>query len=361
MPMSETDQKNMTINISTLTLIKGLGILGVLALIYWLRDVLMIVVVSVILASALNPWVNGLQRRKVPRIVATLFIYLAFFGSFLVILLLLIPPIAQQIGDIAQNFPEYYNRVINDFQGFQDFSLQQQVFDNLDNVFQSLQSNLSQTTGGIFSAVGSIFGGVFAFMGVVVITFYILLEEDALKKFIRAITPVKYQPYVFQLVNRSQDRLQMWLRGQLILSLIISTLTYIGLSLLGVEYALVLALWAGLTEFIPYLGPLLGGIPAVFIALTTGNFLTAVIVVLLYVVIQQLENNLIVPKVMQKAVGLNPLVVIIVMLTGAKLAGIVGLLLAVPFTIIIKAFMEDFMSAREERENTLEPGSKVKE
>lgn len=352
--MSETEGKHITVTITTSTIFRVILVLLALGLMYLLRDVILIVAISMILASALNPWVNSLQQRKVPRIVATLFIYLLFFGSFVAILLLLIPPIASQIAQITQHFPEYYNRVINDFQRFRDFSLQQSLLNNLNNIFNSLQANMAQTTAGVFSALAGVFGGFFSFLGVVVITFYMLLEENAVKKFLRSVTPTKYQPYVFQLVNRSQDRLRLWLRGQLILCLIIGTLAFVGLWVMGVDYALVLALWAGLTEFIPYLGPFLGGIPAVFIALTTGGFLQALGVVIWYIVIQQLENNLIVPKVMQKAVGLNPLVVIIVMLTGAKLAGVVGLLLAVPLSLIIKAFMEDFFSLREEGENTLE-------
>ena len=230
----------------------------------------------------------------------------------------------------------------------------QNLLETVNDTLQSLQANISQATSGVFNAVASIFGGFFSMLGVIVITFYMLLEENALKKFFRSIMPVKYQPYVFQLVNRSQEQLRNWLRGQLILCLIIGFLAWFGLTIFGVKYALVLGLWAGLTEFIPYLGPFLGGIPAVFIALTTGNFLNAVLVVVWYIIIQQLENNFIVPRVMQKIVGLNPLVVVIVMLVGAKVAGVIGLLLAVPLTIIVRTFLEDFFAFRQEGEDKLE-------
>lgn len=349
--MAEKENKNnLTINISTNTLVKFLLIILGIGLLYMLRDVLMILVVAVILASALNPWVNALQRKKVPRVLATVFIFLAFFGSFILILVLMVPPIANQIGDIASNFPDYYNRVVNDFSKFKEFSLQQNLLDSLQNSLSSLENNISETASGVFGAVASVFGGFFSFLGVIVITFYMLLEEHALKKFIRSMTPAKYQPYVFQLMNRSQERLRLWLKGQMILGFIIFLMSYIGLTILGVKYALVLALWAGLTEFIPYLGPLLGAIPAVFISLTTGNFLITLVVIIMYIVIQQLENTILVPKVMEKTVGLNPLVVIIVMLMGAKLAGLVGILLAVPLTLIIKAFSEDFFANREEED-----------
>jgi len=348
------EEKNITINISTSTIVKIIVILLVLAVIYLLKDVILILVVSIVLATALNPWVSALQRRKVPRILATLFIYLAFFGIFIVVLILLIPPIANEVTDIAKNFPAYYNRILSDFQRFREFSLQQNLLNSLQSTLQSLQTNIAQTTAGVFNAVVGIFGGLFAFLGVMVITFYILLEENALKKFVRSVTPSKYQPYVFQQMNRAQERLRMWLKGQLILCLIIGVLAYIGLTIFGIKYALVLGLWAGLTEFIPYLGPFLGAIPAVFIALTTGSFLKGLFVVIWYIIIQQLENNLIVPKVMEKTVGLNPLVVIIVMLIGAKLAGIMGLLLAVPFALIAKVFLEDFFATKKEEADRLE-------
>ena len=352
--MENQQKKNqMTINISTNTIVKFLLIIFGLGLLYLLRDVLLIIVVSLILASALNPWVNALQRRKVPRVLATVFIFLAFFGSFVLILVLMVPPIAEQVGELASNFPEYYNQVVNGFEQFQEVSWQQGLLDSLQNTLSALQSNISQTASGVFGAVAGVFGGFFSFLGVVVITFYMLLEEHALKQFIRSITPAKYQPYIFQLMNRSQERLRMWLKGQLILGFIIFLLAYIGLSILGVKYALVLALWAGLTEFIPYLGPLLGAIPAVFISLSTGNLWITLILIIWYIIIQQLENTILVPKVMEKTVGLNPLIVIIVMLIGAKLAGLVGILLAVPLTLIIKAFSEDFFAKKDEEDYKL--------
>lgn len=350
----ENKDKSLTINISTSTIFRILIILAAVGVIYLLKDVIMLLVIALVLTNALNPWVNTLQRHKVPRILATILIYFVFLGVFVLVIMLLIPPMAKEVSDIAQNFPTYYNKVVSDFQHFREFSAQQTILNNLESTLKSLQTNIGQTTAGAFSALVSIFGGFFSFIIVLVITFYALLEENALKNFIRSVTPVKYQPYVFQQVNRSQERLQLWLRGQLLLCLIIGVMSYIGLLLLGVKYALVLGLWAGLTEFIPYIGPFIGAIPAVFIALTAGGFIKGLLVVILYIVIQQLENHLLVPKVMQRTVGLNPLVVIIVMLIGAKLAGIVGILLAIPLTLIIKVFAEDLFALKEENDDRLE-------
>lgn len=177
--------------------------------------------------------------------------------------------------------------------------------------------------------------------------------EAGMKEFFRFVAPSKYQPYLVQKINQVQTKLGMWLRGQLILSLIIFALTYLGLTILRVEYALVLALFAGLAEFVPYIGPIISAVPAVFLTFADSP-IKALIVIVLYIVIQQLENQIIVPKVMQKSVGLNPLVVIVVMLVGAKIAGMAGLILAVPTATIIKIFLGDFFEDRKEKEERLE-------
>jgi predicted PurR-regulated permease PerM len=178
-----------------------------------------------------------------------------------------------------------------------------------------------------------------------VITFYFTVEEEGMKRFIRSVSPSHYHPYLMQLINRIQRRLGYWLRGQLILSVVIFVLTFIGLTILGVDYALLLALIAGIFEIIPYLGPFLGAVPAVFLAFVQSP-VKALLVVILYIIIQQLENNIIVPKVMSKSVGINPLLVIIILLVGGKIGGAVGMILAIPVATALSVFFEDFLGKR---------------
>jgi predicted PurR-regulated permease PerM len=144
-----------------------------------------------------------------------------------------------------------------------------------------------------------------------------------------------------RLWTKIQNRLGNWLRGQLILSLVIFTLTYIGLSILQIKYALVLAMLAGSFELIPYVGPILSSVPAIFLAFVQAPYL-ALFVILLYFIVQQLENSLIVPKVMGRVTGLNPIVVLIAVLIGAKIGGIVGTLMAVPVATALSTFLYDF-------------------
>ena len=144
-----------------------------------------------------------------------------------------------------------------------------------------------------------------------------------------------------------QEKIGLWLRGQLVLCLIIFLMSWLGLSLLGVKYSLVLAVFAGVTEFIPYLGPFLGAIPAVFVGFTQAPYL-CLLVIILYIVIQQTENLFLVPMVMKKAVGLNPVIVIISMLIGGTMAGILGILVALPVATAISVVFSDFVDFKNE-------------
>ncbi|MBT6301321.1 MAG: AI-2E family transporter, partial [Candidatus Jacksonbacteria bacterium] len=193
----------------------------------------------------------------------------------------------------------------------------------------------------LFTAASGVIGTVAMIILVLVLTFYLVVEDRGMKRALQAIAPDKTQPYLTQLLSRIQNKMGLWLRGQIILSLIIFILTWIGLTLLGVQYSLLLALVAGLFEIVPFLGPILAAIVAIFFVLAEGDILKVLLVAVLYYVIQLLENHLIVPKVMQKAVGLNPIISIVAVLVGAKIAGIPGAIIAIPLVTAISVFLRD--------------------
>ena len=196
----------------------------------------------------------------------------------------------------------------------------------------------------MFNLITALFGNLVSFIIVLVLTFYLLVQEGAIKRTVLLFTPPSSRGYLSDLIDRMQLRLGHWLRGVLLLGLIVGGLTLVGLRILNVRYFLVLALVAGILELIPYVGPALAAIPAVFFG-ATESLWKGVAVLILYWLIQQLENHLIVPKVMAKAVGLNPLVVIVVILVGAKLAGFVGVLVAVPTTAALSVWLKDVYDA----------------
>ena len=340
MPNPLTDPKDsVTVHISSMSILKILAVLAVLAFIYMVWDIIVLLFISLIFAATLGPSINWLERKKIPRGIGIMLIYVVALFILSMVIVMLIPPITQEIDQLAATFPIYYERFL---QLFGSISMETNMSQTLQNNLREVGQTLSSYTGGVVNTVSGIFGSLTTFFLVLVLTFYFSVRKDGLKNFIHAVTPAKYQKYTIQTFIRIQDKLGLWLRGQILLSLIIFVVTWIGLLILGVKYSLVLALIAGITEVIPFIGPLIGAVPAVFLAFLQSP-IKALFVVILYLVIQQLEGNIIVPKVMQKAVGLNPIVVIVVILLGAKLAGVLGALLSIPVTVAIMTIAGDWL------------------
>ncbi|MEK7167961.1 MAG: AI-2E family transporter [Patescibacteria group bacterium] len=341
------DGKKITIDISVMALFKVLAIILAVVFVFYIRNVVLILFVSLVLASAFDPSIDWLQKHKIPRSAGILLIYLVVLLVLSGAIYLIIPPIAIEVNQLSKDFPMYWEKITSSAKAVQDYSTSHGWDGNIQDSLNAMQTNLSSAAGSVFSTVFSLFGGLVSFFVILFITFYLTVEEQAMKRVIRSFLPVKYQPYITHLINRIQEKIGHWLRGQLLLSLIIFIVSWIGLSAMGVKYALVLALFAGVTEIIPYLGPFLGAIPAVFIGFTMSPWI-GLGVIILYGVIQLAENHIIVPKVMQKVVGLNPVVTIVAILIGAKIAGVLGLLLAVPVATALSVFFEDVVEMKKQ-------------
>jgi predicted PurR-regulated permease PerM len=305
-----------------------------LLFLYIVRDVVGLVFVSVILAAAFDPFVDFLEKRKIPRAISILLIYIILLAIISLVVILLIPPVAEQVGQLARNLPDYYERVaigINNWRG-------EGTVPSLPQALSGLSNNLAKATTGVFTTLTGIFGGLISFVSVLVMTFYLAVQKNGLKHFIRFLTPSEHHNYVLGLADKIQNKIGTWLRGQLILCLVIGIAVYVGLTILGVKYALLLGVIAGITEIIPYVGPFIGAIPGVFIAFS-DSLPKVIMVAALYFLIQQLENYILVPKVMQKSTGINAVVVMAAILIGGKLGGVVGALLAVPVVSMLEVFL----------------------
>lgn len=343
---------NITINISTVAIIKIVAIFLVLAFIYLIRDILLTVFIAIILASVLEPLVNRLEQRKLPRPLGVIFIYVLLLTFFTIVIRMLIPPFAEQIRSLSNNFPDFWNRVLENFQSVRDYSQEQGYLDAIKRGLEGIEGNLSQAASSAYGVIIALFRNVVNFLLILVFTFYLVIQKDAFAKILRALTPSTYHRYVTGLAERIQSKIGSWARGQLLLGCIIGTLSFFGLLFILPHYALVLAIVAGVTELVPYLGPILGSIPAIFLGLTVSP-LHGLLVLILYVVIQWLENNLIVPQVMKRQVGLNPVVIIMAMMIGARLVGLVGVILAVPVATSIGLVLKDFIDPAKNRPRSL--------
>jgi predicted PurR-regulated permease PerM len=307
---------------STKVILRVVAVLLALAFLWVVRDIVIIILLSLVLASAMEPMVDYLNKKKIPRSVSVLGAYFIVIALVGLIATLMAPLVVEQFRVLSANLPQYAIEIQARYPNLTAF------FGGAD-LYTVIQTLISGSNADIFTRTIGFFNGIFAVISVLVISFYMVAADRGMKHFIRDIVPTAQQPVVMSLIEKIQRKMGMYVVGQLILSVFIFLLTYIGLSILGVKYALFLALIAGLLEVVPYVGPFLSAIPAVFFALIQSPALV-IGVIILYVIIQKTEGYVLVPKVMEKTVGTSPLVVLLALLIGFKLAGVLGLLLAVP-------------------------------
>ena len=297
-----------------------------------------IIFVSLIIAAALHGPVSWLEKLKVPRVLGAFLIYALMFFIVSLIVYLIFPPLATEIGNLANSFPAYIEKIGGGMQYWIDkYQLQDQTRDLLVEAGQRIEGYAT----GLIATIISIFGGLISALAILVISFYLTLNARESKKYLVSLVPAKRKEYIDSLIDRLQIKMGSWLRGQLLLMLIVGILVFIGLYFLGVKYALILALIAGLFEIVPWIGPLASGALAAILAFFQSPLL-ALLVVILFLAVQQLENNLIVPQVMKRTVGLNPVVVIVALLVGGKLAGILGAVIAVPAAAVIGEIIKGY-------------------
>jgi len=331
-------QHPLKITITSMTILKILAVVLVLMFVYAIRDILILLLLSMVLAAALDPWVDWLKNKGLPRALSLVFIYVVLISVFVLSIALIIPPVIEQLGELYVNFPRIVDQFSQTLNSIQGFSIKYSLQDSLSGFLTEAQAN--KTLSGLFTTLGSFFGGLFGVFAILVMTFYMVIREDNIEKLVKLVSPEKYHSFLISVLRNISKKLGLWLRSQLILGLIVGLSVYVGLSIIGVEYALTLGLLSAVTELIPYIGPFIGAVPGVLIAFTQAPIL-GLGALIIYLLVQLLENYLIVPRIMSKAVGISPLMVIIALLIGAKLAGIVGALLAVPVALIISTALKE--------------------
>lgn len=304
---------------------------------------------AIIIASAITPFASWLESKGLPRLFGVLLIYLIVFGLLVLVVSLIVPFISDDLAQLTTVFPAIVERVSSSLDTVQGgapryFDFISEVQNLLDVLANSLQQ-LSQSAIGL---VVSIFGGIFSFLAIIIISFYLSIMKRGIETFLSSVVPEKYEKYAIDLWNRSEIKVGRWLQGQMLLALIVGLIVYVGLSLLNVKFALIFGLLAMVLEIVPVAGPVLAAIPAIFLAFIQNPAL-GIWVLVFYIVVQQLENHLLVPLVLGKITGLNPVVVIVALLVGARLAGIAGAILAVPIATVIVEILDDMARHKELR------------
>lgn len=329
------------VEVSHRTIIFTVFFLIFLWFLYQVRQVILLFYISVVFMAALNPLVDRLEKIKVPRTLSIIFFYILILGIIFGSIAMLIPAMVSQTTLLLKGLPYYLDRI-----GF---------LQKID--LNDYGSELIKIPGNVFKIASSAFSNIIALFAIFIMTFYLLIERKNLKKHLHVLFADHREEKAERFIKKLETQLGGWVRGEIILMIIVGVLCYIGLRLLDIDFALPLALIAGILEIIPNFGPVVSAIPAVIVGLATSPIL-GLAVAALYFLVQQLENNIIVPKVMQHVVGLNPIITLMALLMGAKLGGVFGAILSLPILLTLQVVLQELFTttaARRSRFNRGEP------
>lgn len=311
------------IDISWKTVVFITAFLIFLWVIAQILDIILLFFVAFIFMSALAPTVDKLTSWKVPRVLSILLVVGVIITLFIIAITLGLTPLVTQTSNLTKRLAETTEALL--------------AANHIDQTV--VQQELSNLSGQAVDITVGVFKNLISLVSVLVVTVYLLLDRSRIEEYGTSFFG-RNQEKAKRVLRIIEDKLGAWLQGQAVLSLLIGVLVYIGLVLLGIDYALPLAIVAGLLEVVPVLGPIISAIPAVLIALTISPVFAAVVAGM-YFAIQQLEGHVIVPQVMRRAVGLNPLLVILAISVGGRLLGIGGALLAVPIAVVIQLLLQE--------------------
>lgn len=292
-----------------------------LRLVVQIKDVLLMLFMAFIIMSALNPAVDHLEKLKIPRALAILMLYLLLLVVIGVTLGTVVPPLVSQTGNLVLSLPDALSRIA--------------IFhDNQQAITEQVLGQIGSLPQDLLRVTVNLFGNILSIFTVLVISFYLLLERANLNKYLAILLGKNSPDRVLKTINEIERRLGGWVRGELFLMLAVGLVTYVGLLILGIDNALPLAIIAGLLEIVPNIGPTLSAVPAILIALTIHPF-KAVATAALYFLVQLIENHALVPNIMRRAVGVNPLVSIVGLIIGLKIYGPMGAIMSIPVIIVI--------------------------
>jgi len=336
-----------SVSVSTGTMIRVVLVALGVFLLYFLRDLALIVLTSIVIASFVESSVPYFHRIGINRVFGIVILYATSLLFLSGMFYLFAPLLITEIYNFS-NFVSVYIPGVSFLNYFQN-----EAFSGAKDIVSSLSGDFSITTlfsvskafilnlsGGFFKTLSVAFGGIFNFILIVLISFYLSIQEKGIENFLRIIVPIKYEDYVIDLWERSRRKIALWMKGQVVLGFVVAVLTYLVLSLLGIEYALLLSIIAGVMELVPY-GILVALIPAFSFSYLSGGIASALMVTGAYLIIHQFEVFLFAPLIIKRIVGLSPIVIILSALIGFELGGFWGIVLAIPVAVIVMEFLSD--------------------
>lgn len=318
-----------------------------LYILYNVRDILIWLLFAVVLSILFNPAIGYLKKKKVPRVLGAILVYVSFFGLMSLSIYLMVPVFTYEIQQFIQAFPQYFEKISPSLRGlgfdaFQDFS----------NFIHSFKASVESMGDNVFNGIIIFFGGLSSTLFVIVTAFFLSLEDRSIEKTLMVLFPKRYEAYALSLFERCEKKVTGWFGGRILACIFIGVATYIALLVFRVSYPFTLALFAGVFNFIPYVGPLITALILFLIVLPTET-LKGVFVLIVFLIIQQIENHIISPILMKKIMGLNPALVLVALAIGGQLWGFLGAILVVPLAGILFEFVSEFLQKRREKESVM--------
>jgi len=336
--------------IQTVAMVAGTAIL--VAALWAARDALMLVYVSALIAMGFSPLVRVIEHpgadgraRRVPRWLAILAIYVAIVGALVLLGLMVIPPLVAQATALWDKLPDEFNRL-------QTFLIRYKLMTRRITLAEAVSSApegaSTNAVGTVLIALSSIVGGLFGLITILILSFYLLIEAQSMFQYVVRFIPVGRRADVATAAREAVSKVSAWLRAQFVLAGVMGTFAAVGLGLMGVPYFYVVALIAAVGETIPIVGPVIGGVTAVAVAITVSPKL-ALMVGIYFLMLHQIEANVLVPKIMERRVGVSPVAVLVALLIGGALWGLIGAILAIPTAAILSVIVEEIAVERDAR------------
>lgn len=340
----------MKISISNGTILRVFLWMALFYGLFFMRELLLIILVSLLIASVLDPIVTHFQKYKVPRVLSVAGLYTIFFGAMITLIVFILPQLADETSKFIKALPSIINSFTiagRDF-GLGDISVYfSELAKQIDKgQILTITKNFVVGAGSVAQTTGLFLNKILNLFLIIVFSFYLAVQESGVPNFLKLITPKSYTQYILDLWRRSQIKISGWGKGQVIVALIVSVLIYIPLKIIGMPYATLFSVMAFAGEMIPVVGLITASIPAIVTAYFFKDLNFSLLIAFIYFVVMQLENYVIYPKVMNKLLGVPPIIILMAVIVGAKVAGFWGIVLSVPMAAVMMEFVRDVLDEK---------------
>jgi len=321
-------------------------------ILFIVKDILIWFIFALIISILFNFVIDALEKKRVPRLLSAVVLYFFVFALLGFFVYKTAPILLTEFRDLAKSFPEYVQKVVP-LLGRLGINFEASNLQNTDLIIQTLQNNLSRASSSMINALFAIFGGATSTVLVLAMAFFISVERKFIERALGALSPNKSKEHLFSLWRRAKKKVSSWFITRIIGVLFVGSATYLVLTVLNVKYAFILSLIAGLFDIVPIIGPAVAGV-ILFAVVALSSVLQAVFAGGAFIIIQQLEGNLLFPLLFRKLSGLSPVLVLLALAIGGTLWGIAGAVLAIPLAGVVFEIFKDYLARLRRQEKALE-------